>query len=155
MQEDMNKLAFDLYHPYTLQKQNYDLLTLSSTRETSQSHCPWFPISTAYNSHQISHYLATTSGFHENQHQTALEKLWYAQCRNGYTVQPSNQCSIATMCLNRQHRLMASSTMSINNHHNMMNRQELQRLRFIYEDTRHRFNNYSAANSREDALLYS
>ncbi|CAN8240080.1 unnamed protein product [Cochlearia groenlandica] len=188
MQEDMNKLSFDLYGPHTSHNQNYDFLTLASSREVSQSHSSRFPTSTTYNSHQvqqISPYLATTSRFqtsyNANQQQHLQKKLWSGQYRNGYTVmQPSNQYSKPNLSLNltsstiqqqplhvvasstrysnnvsqHQHRLMASSAMSMNHHHNIMNRQE-QRFPLIYEDTRHRFSNYSAANSREDALLYS
>uniref|UniRef100_A0A1J3F813 Uncharacterized protein n=1 Tax=Noccaea caerulescens TaxID=107243 RepID=A0A1J3F813_NOCCA len=119
-QEDMAKLALDLYGPQASHKQNYDFLSLSSNGAAAAAQSPFsipnsFPqynISPAYNSHlspatsshqvqQISPYLASRfqTAYNANQQQQhqLQKRLWAAQFRpqtSGNTVsQSSNQCS--------------------------------------------------------------
>ncbi|CAL9240792.1 unnamed protein product [Arabidopsis halleri] len=121
VQEDMTKLALELYGPHTSQKQSFDFLSLSSAG-AAQSHFPLpnsFPqyqISAAYNSQlspatsshqvqQLSPYLAsrfqTAYNANQQQQQQLQKRLWAAQYRptNGNTMQ-SNQYSKPNLSLN-------------------------------------------------------
>ncbi|KAG7587172.1 hypothetical protein ISN45_Aa02g024000 [Arabidopsis thaliana x Arabidopsis arenosa] len=139
VQEDMTKLALELYGPHTSQKQSFDFLSLSSAG-AAQSHFPLpnsFPqyqISAAYNSQlspatsshqvqQLSPYLAsrfqTAYNANQQQQQQLQKRLWAAQYRpiNGNTMQ-SNQYSKPNLSLNLtsiQQPLQVSSSPRYNN----------------------------------------
>ncbi|CAH8284839.1 unnamed protein product [Eruca vesicaria subsp. sativa] len=102
VEEDKTQLSLELYGPHTTQKQSYDFLSLSSTRE-AQSHSPFpnsfpqYPISAAYNSQlspaisshhqmqQMSPYLAsrfqTAYNANQQQQQQLQKRMWAAQYR--------------------------------------------------------------------------
>ncbi|CAE5964261.1 unnamed protein product [Arabidopsis arenosa] len=139
VQEDMTKLALELYGPHTSQKPSFDFLSLSSAG-AAQSHFPLpnsFPqyqISAAYNSQlspatsshqvqQLSPYLAsrfqTAYNANQQQQQQLQKRLWAAQYRptNGNTMQ-SNQYSKPNLSLNLtsiQQPLQVSSSPRYNN----------------------------------------
>ncbi|KAG7590261.1 hypothetical protein ISN44_As07g024450 [Arabidopsis suecica] len=141
VQEDMTKLALELYGPHTSQKQSFDFLSLSSAG-AAQSHFPLpnsFPqyqISAAYNSQlspatsshqvqQLSPYLASrfqtayNANQQQQQQQQLQKRLWAAQYRptNGNTMQ-SNQYSKPNLSLNLtsiQQPLQVSSSPRYNN----------------------------------------
>lgn len=167
VQEDMTKLALELYGPHTSQKQSFDFLSLSSAG-AAQSHFPLpnsFPqyqISAAYNSQlspatsshqvqQLSPYLAsrfqTAYNANQQQQQQLQKRLWAAQYRptNGNTMQ-SNQYSKPNLSLNLtsiQQPLQVSSSPRYN--HNVSQQQHRLMTAAAAMSMSHQHNNPSRA----------